>query len=207
MAQNPDRRTVLKTVDSAGVLLAAGIGSVGAQGDDANSTQCNDPNRTHGDDAKTAQGDGAKIRAAHAVPDAPAVDVLVDGDVVVEGLAFGEVTGYLEVPASEYDLALNVAGTDDTAFETTVELAAVGASELEPEGDEPGFTPVLAYEEAAPFGGGRPSPRVQSPHVHPLSSPNARGPRRQRRFTDVPRTAGCTMLAEHALRGRPTVAM
>lgn len=151
MTQNPDRRTVLKTVGSAGVLLAAGIGSVGAQGDHSNSTQGNDSNSTQADDAKGAQGDDAKIRAAHAVPDAPAVDVLVDGDVVVEELAFGEVTGYLEVPAGEYDLALNDAGTDDTVFEATVELAAVdytaaAIGNLSPECDEPELT-VDVFED------------------------------------------------------------
>ncbi|MFB6311296.1 MAG: DUF4397 domain-containing protein [Salinirussus sp.] len=94
--------------------------------------------------AASASDAEAKLRAAHAVPDAPAVDVLVNGAVAVGGLEFGDVTGYLEVAAGEYDIAINVAGTDTTVFETTVELeaddyTAAAIGNLEPEGDEPGF--------------------------------------------------------------------
>jgi len=72
------------------------------------------------------EGDGeAGLRVAHASPDAPDVDVLVDGDAVVEGLSFRSVTDYLEVPAGKYDIAVTVAGTDTTVFEAEdVELEA-----------------------------------------------------------------------------------
>jgi hypothetical protein len=91
-----------------------------------------------------AEDGEAKVRVAHAVPDAPAVDVLVNGDVAVAGAEFGDVTGYLELPAGEYDVAINVAGTDSTVFDTTLavegeDYTVAATGNLNPEGDEPGF--------------------------------------------------------------------
>lgn len=41
-----------------------------------------------------------RVRAVHLSPDAPAVDIWVDGQVAVSDLSFGEYTGYLKVPPS-----------------------------------------------------------------------------------------------------------
>jgi hypothetical protein len=48
-----------------------------------------------------AQGATAQVRAWHASPDAPAVDVYVDGARAFANLAFGDVTQYADVPAGE----------------------------------------------------------------------------------------------------------
>lgn len=127
-----DRRTVLKQVGTGVAIVAGGTGVATARGG-------------RGGRGGGGGGDGdAKLRAAHAVPDAPAVDVLVNENVAVSELAFGEVTGYLEVPAAEYDIAINVADTDTTVFSTSVELSAedftaAATGNLEPEGGEDGF--------------------------------------------------------------------
>lgn len=60
--------------------------------------------------------DTATLRVAHASPDAPAVDVYVDGAKAVSGLSFRSVTQYLEVPTGTREIAVNVAGTDTTVF-------------------------------------------------------------------------------------------
>lgn len=53
------------------------------------------------DDDNGPTGEGAaRIRAVHASPDAPAVDVLVEGEALAEGLDFGE-SGSAEIPAGE----------------------------------------------------------------------------------------------------------
>lgn len=75
-------------------------------------------------------------------------------------MAFGGVTGYHEVPAGEYGVAINVAGRSRTLFSATIELAAedhtaAAIGNLGSEGDEQGVQPVFAYEKAAPFGRGR----------------------------------------------------
>ena len=50
------------------------------------------------------------LQVVHASPDAPAVDVVVDGDVLVPNLAFPEATPFVEVPAATYNVAVTVAG-------------------------------------------------------------------------------------------------
>jgi hypothetical protein len=97
-----------------------------------------------------AEDGDAKLRAAHAVPDAPAVDVLVNGNVAVPDLAFGHVTGYLEVPAGEYDLAINVARTSTALFSATIESAAEDYT-------------AAAIGNLAPRGTSRASPSISSP--------------------------------------------
>lgn len=52
----------------------------------------------------------ASLQVVHASPDAPAVDIVVDGNVLVPGLAFPQATGFVEVPGSTYNVAVTVAG-------------------------------------------------------------------------------------------------
>ncbi|MEC2073779.1 DUF4397 domain-containing protein [Alkalihalophilus marmarensis] len=58
----------------------------------------------HGDDE-------AKVRVVHASPDAPAVDVVLNGDVVVEGADFKAATDYLHVPSGDHEVEIFAAGT------------------------------------------------------------------------------------------------
>ena len=55
--------------------------------------------------------DQAKVRIVHASPDAPAVDITVDGNVVVENAEFKAVTDYLMVPAGDHEVSIFAAGT------------------------------------------------------------------------------------------------
>ena len=50
------------------------------------------------------------LQVIHASPDAPAVDIVVDGGVLVPGLAFPEATGFVEVPGGIYNVSVTVAG-------------------------------------------------------------------------------------------------
>ncbi len=52
----------------------------------------------------------ADIRVIHASPDAPAVDVLVDGAPAFSDLAFKDITGYATVPADWYEIEVVPAG-------------------------------------------------------------------------------------------------
>jgi len=56
-------------------------------------------------------GDMAMVRVLHASPDAPAVDVYVDGNAVVEGAEFKAATDYMELPAGEHTVEIYAAGT------------------------------------------------------------------------------------------------
>ncbi|MDX1507206.1 MAG: DUF4397 domain-containing protein [Woeseiaceae bacterium] len=47
-----------------------------------------------------------RLRVVHASPDAPAVDVNANGAAIVSDLTFPNVTGFLEVPADDYDVTV-----------------------------------------------------------------------------------------------------
>ncbi|WP_100639966.1 DUF4397 domain-containing protein [Marinobacter salexigens] len=64
------------------------------------------------DDDSVAQEPMSKVRVLHASPDAPAVDVAIDGNVVLTGVKFQQGTGYLYVPAGTREISVQVGGAD-----------------------------------------------------------------------------------------------
>ncbi len=64
-----------------------------------------------------AADDTAKVRVVHASPDAPAVDVYVNGDLTLEEVPFKADSGYLEVPAGTHDVEVFASGTEYAAGE------------------------------------------------------------------------------------------
>ncbi|WKA59491.1 DUF4397 domain-containing protein [Planococcus shenhongbingii] len=54
----------------------------------------------------------AKVRVVHASPDAPAVDVYVNGDLTLENVPFKADSGYLEVPAGTHNVEVFATGTE-----------------------------------------------------------------------------------------------
>jgi hypothetical protein len=66
--------------------------------------------------------DEARVRVFHASPDAPNVDVLVDGGRVLENVPYTVSSGFLHVDAGERRFQIQVTGTDITAIDATVPL-------------------------------------------------------------------------------------
>lgn len=62
-----------------------------------------------------AQNNNAMVRVIHASPDAPAVDVFVDGKAALTNVAFKAISDYLEVPAGEHKIAVAPAGQGEAA--------------------------------------------------------------------------------------------
>ena len=98
----------------------------------------------------------AKVRLVHASPDAPAVDVYVDGNKALTNVPFFAASDYLDVPAGPHDIKVTPTGDANTAVidakGVTVEagkaytIAAVGkVAEIKPV--------VLADNLAAPAPG------------------------------------------------------
>ncbi len=54
--------------------------------------------------ATAAQDENAMVRVLHGAGDAPAVDIYADGGLIGEGLAFSQITDYLQVPGGEYQI-------------------------------------------------------------------------------------------------------
>ena len=83
-------------------------------------------------------GTPTSLQVIHASPDAPAVDVIVDGDVLVPGLAFPEATPFVETAAGTYNVLVTVAdnpgsiafGPVDLDFAAGVRYSVLAVGEL-----------------------------------------------------------------------------
>lgn len=77
------------------------------------------------------------VRVAHFSPDTPAVDVFVNGDAAIQSLEFPNVTGWIELPAGTYNLAVSPAGAG-------IDAAAIGPADFD--------LPAGAYVTVAAIG-------------------------------------------------------
>lgn len=73
-----------------------------------------------------ASAQTSRVRILHASPDAPKVDILVDGAKVIEGLPFREYTEYLPVPSGRREFRVNVNGTNTTVLSAAPTLSGGG---------------------------------------------------------------------------------
>ncbi|MCS7043359.1 MAG: DUF4397 domain-containing protein [Bryobacteraceae bacterium] len=71
-----------------------------------------------------AQGTNARVRIVHASPDAPAVDIFVNGSKVLENLPFREYSEYLSLPAGTYNVEIRVTGTNTVVRQLSVPVQA-----------------------------------------------------------------------------------
>lgn len=74
-----------------------------------------------------AQSSDARLRVLHASPDAPAVDIYVDGSEAISDLAFDDITDYVSLPAGDYNVQVFPAsanGSGDPVIDANVTLAA-----------------------------------------------------------------------------------
>jgi hypothetical protein len=111
----------------------------------------------------------ARVRAAHMSPDAPNVDVYVDGNAVLESVPFRTVSDYLEVPAGPHQFTITEAGNQDNAvFDQEVALEAqdytlVAAGELTSEDTD--FQVLPLVDDNSDPGGNM--ARLRAVHVSP----------------------------------------
>lgn len=103
-------------------------------GDDADDTadDGDDGDGDSTDDGNAGNGD-AQIRVIHGAPDAPAVDIYVAGNdmPVISGLAYGQSSDYLVIPAGSYVFQVRAAGAsplDAPVYETSELDVPAGAS-------------------------------------------------------------------------------
>jgi hypothetical protein len=71
-----------------------------------------------------AQSGNGRVRIVHASPDAPAVDIYVNGGKVLENLPFREYSEYLALPAGGYSVDIKVTGTDTLVANVPISVAA-----------------------------------------------------------------------------------
>ncbi|MBI5666553.1 MAG: DUF4397 domain-containing protein [Chloroflexi bacterium] len=95
----------------------------------------------------TADGDAGLVRLAHGVAGAPAVDVYLNDTLVAAGLEFGDVTEHVAVPAADYDLALNAAGTDEQVLAGSLSVEAGQAVTVAALGTPDEITPAILTDD------------------------------------------------------------
>jgi len=65
----------------------------------------------------------ALLRVMHASPDAPPVDVLLDGHVVLSNVPYKGASGFLEIADGTHNIKVNAAGTSVTVIDKDINLA------------------------------------------------------------------------------------
>ena len=80
---------------------------------------CSDDNN----DGMSSKVEQAQVLVVHASPDAPGVDLLVDGAVVGTNLQFPNNTGYLAIDEGTRNIKVNVTGTNTTVIEADLPIS------------------------------------------------------------------------------------
>jgi hypothetical protein len=112
-----------------------------------------------------------QVRVAHLSPDAPPVDVYVDGTVVLQNVAFQAVSGYLGLDAGSHRVEVTAAGErESVVIDATLELESgnaytVAATGLFTEGD---LKPIVTVDQVQTLGD---MARVRFNHTSPDAPP------------------------------------
>ena len=97
------------------------------------------------------------LNVYHGSTDAPAVDILADGGVLVPNLSYGEFSGYVEVPASDYTIGIAPTGGESIA-DFIAPLSGLGGGSAVVfasgflSGDDPAFGVFAALEDGTVLG-------------------------------------------------------
>ncbi len=98
--------------------------------------------------AALAQGEPAQVRVVHASPDAPPVDVLVDGNVVFQNVAYNNISDYMPVAAGSHTVAIVPAGAAEPVLaQTTADLEADQPYTLAATGKQALLEPLLLRDD------------------------------------------------------------
>ncbi|HEY7613377.1 MAG TPA: DUF4397 domain-containing protein [Gemmatimonadales bacterium] len=106
------------------------------------------------DDDSTGPAGEAQVRVVHASPDAPNVDVLVDGDQVLGDVPYLAASDYLDVPAGVRNVQVNAAGSSTSVIDEDLDLTEGTDYTIIASGFAASLEPlVLTDDNAAPAAG------------------------------------------------------
>lgn len=100
-----------------------------------------------------AADDNAWVRVVHASPDAPNVDVWVDGSVVLTDIPFTAVSDYLELAPGEYNVQVTATGDTAPVIDADLTLEAGTAYTVAATGTLAEITPVVLTDDTATLSG------------------------------------------------------
>ena len=142
-----NRRTALRVVGAAGgTIVLSGQALASGEPKDDHEPEPDEPEPDEPDHEEPDPEEPAPesaVRVAHFSPDAPNVDVLVEGEPVLEDVPYEAVSEYLDLPAGTYGVTITAAGDPEAVVfddEVTVEepyYTAAAIGELEAETFEP----------------------------------------------------------------------
>jgi hypothetical protein len=100
----------------------------------------------------TAQNE-AYVRVVHASPDAPNVDVWVDGETVLTDVPFTAVSDYLVLAAGTYNVQVTATGTSDPVIDADLTLEAGTSYTVAATGLVADITAAVLVDDRAPADG------------------------------------------------------
>lgn len=100
-----------------------------------------------------AAQDQAFVRVIHASPDAPNVDVWVDGETVLSDVPFTAVSDYLTLPAGTYNIQVTATGDTNPVIEADVPLEAGTSYTIAATGLLADIAPVVLTDDRSPADG------------------------------------------------------
>lgn len=115
----------------------------------------------------SAQSSEAKLRVIHASPDAPAVDIYVNGSKAISNLAFKDVSPWASLPAGTYDVKVTAAGGTDAVIQANLPLEGGKYYSVVATGKLANITAKVFTDDFSPLDAGKARLRV----VH--ASPDA----------------------------------
>jgi hypothetical protein len=103
--------------------------------------------------APTRAADTADVRVLHASPDAPAVDVYLDDEIVtaLTGVPFGTISDYLQVPGGDHNVKVYATGTTaDPVIDADVTVDAGAAYTIAATDALASITPQVLADDPSP---------------------------------------------------------
>jgi hypothetical protein len=117
------------------------------------------------DDNGVAPTSKARVMTVHASPDAPGVDLLVDGALAGTNLTYPNNTGYLELAAGAHNIKVNATGTTTTVIDANVTLTAGAAYSVFAADTLSNITPVVLTDDLSTPAAGK--AHVRFVHLSP----------------------------------------
>jgi hypothetical protein len=126
-------------------------------------------------------GGRPRVRALHASPDAPPVDIFVDGSKVIANLSYGQLSSYAELPEGRHNVkvfAASSGGQGKTVIDTDVNLDMGKDYTVAATGTLHDIKPVVMLDSTAAPGRNRAKVRVfhASPDAPPVDVAAPNGP-------------------------------
>ena len=88
----------------------------------------------------------SRVRVIHLSPDAPEVDVLINGQIVFNNIGFMDATDYIKVVSGTYNIVVNLAGTNDTILTFSPQLNSQKVYTIYVVGNPPNLSEIQSLD-------------------------------------------------------------